>query len=52
MSQGDMDITSYYTKPKQLWEEAHAVSGIPRCNCAMCECEVSVRLKFILRNIN
>ena len=29
--QGDMDIASYYTKAKQLWDESNAVSTVPRC---------------------
>lgn len=42
--QGDMDIASYDTKAKQLWDESKAVSGVPRCTCGKCECEVNVRL--------
>ena len=44
LSQGDLDIASYYTKAKQLWDESHAVSGIPLCTCTKCECEVNNRL--------
>jgi len=33
LSQGDMDIASYYTKVKQLWDESNAVSEVPRCTC-------------------
>ena len=39
-----MDIASYYTKAKQLWDESSAVSGVPMCTCAKCECEVNGRL--------
>jgi len=28
LSQGDMDIVSYYTKAKQLWDESNAVSTV------------------------
>jgi len=45
LSQGDLDIASYYTKAKQLWDESHAVSGIPTCTCTKCECEVNSRLQ-------
>jgi len=44
LSQGDLDIVSYYTKAKQLWDEAGAVSNIPRCTCAKCECGVNGKL--------
>ena len=44
LSQGDLDIVSYYTKAKQLWDEARAVSNIPRCTCAKCECGVNGKL--------
>jgi len=37
LTQGDMDIASYYTKPKQLWDESNAVSIAPRCSCGKCE---------------
>jgi len=40
-----MDIAGYYTKGKQLWDESHAVSGVPRCTCAKCECGVNGRLQ-------
>jgi len=40
-----MDIASYYTKAKQLWDESHAVSGVPKCTCAKRECGVNGRLQ-------
>ena len=33
--QGDMDIASYYTIVKQLWDESKAISGEPRCTMEM-----------------
>ena len=46
LSLGDMDIPSYYTKAKQLWDESNAVSEVLAKN-------VSVRLmedcRIILR---
>jgi len=45
LSQGDLDIASYYTKTKQLWNESNTVGGIPMCNCVKCECEVNNRLQ-------
>ena len=39
-----MDIANYYTKAKQLWDEAHAVGGILKCTCAKCECGVNRKL--------
>ena len=44
LSQGDMDIASYYTKAKQLCDESNAVSEIPKCTCKKCECEVNGKL--------
>jgi len=44
LTQGDLDIASYYTKAKQLWDEFRAVNGIPICTCAKCECEVNAKL--------
>uniref|UniRef100_A0A7C8YWD1 Retrotransposon Copia-like N-terminal domain-containing protein n=1 Tax=Opuntia streptacantha TaxID=393608 RepID=A0A7C8YWD1_OPUST len=43
LSQGDMDIASYYTKAKQLWDESSAVSAIPRCTCKKCECDINAK---------
>jgi len=39
-----MDIASYYTKAKQLWDESNAVSEVPRCTCKKCECDVNGKL--------
>ena len=44
LSQEDMDIASYYTKVRQLWDKSSAVSNIPKCTCAKCECEINKRL--------
>ena len=44
LTQGEMDIASYYTKAKKLWDESHAVSEMPRCNCGKCECGVNGKL--------
>ena len=41
LNQGDLDIASYYTKAKQLWDEAQAVSGLPLCECTKCECGIN-----------
>jgi len=32
---------SYYTKAKQLWDEANVVSIAPKCTCKKCECVVN-----------
>jgi len=40
-----MDIASYYTKAKQLWDESSAVGGAPKCTYAKCECEINGRLQ-------
>ncbi|XP_019223549.1 PREDICTED: uncharacterized protein LOC109205298 [Nicotiana attenuata] len=37
LSQGVLDITSYYTKLKKLWEELNTLSKMTHCNCA-CTC--------------
>jgi len=44
LSQGDLDIVNYYTKVKQLWDEYRAVSNVPHCTCAKCECGVNGKL--------
>jgi len=44
LSQGDLDIASYYTKARQLWDEFAAVSGAPMCTCAKCECQINCKL--------
>jgi len=36
LSEGDLDIASYYTKAKQLWDESNTVGGIPMCTCTKC----------------
>jgi len=45
LSQGDMDIASYYNEAKQLWDGSNAVNSTPMCNCGKCECGVNRRLK-------
>jgi len=44
LTQGDLDIAGYYTKAKQLWDEAQAVNGLPTCDCKKCECGVNGKL--------
>ena len=44
LTQGDLDIASYYTKAKQLWDESSAVGGVPTCTCAKCECGINGKL--------
>jgi len=44
LTQGDLDIANYYTKAKQLWDEAKAVSGFPTCDCKKCECGINGKL--------
>ena len=44
LTQGDMDIASYYTKARQLWDESSAVSNIPKCTCGKCECGINGQL--------
>ena len=45
LTPGDLDIASYYTKARQLWDEANAVGGVPLCSCAKCECGVNGKLQ-------
>ena len=42
-SLGDLDIASYYTKAKQLWDESNAIGGLPKCTSAKCECTINVK---------
>ena len=44
ISQGDMDIASYFNKAKRLWDEFTAASASPQCTCCKCECEINARL--------
>ena len=44
VSQGDLDIASYFNKAKRLWDEFTAASASPRCTCCKCECEINARL--------
>lgn len=44
LTQGDLDIANYFTKAKQLWDESNAVSAMPLCTCAKCECGVNGKL--------
>jgi len=44
LTQRDLDIASYYTKTKQLWDESRAVSRVPTCTCAKCECAINDKL--------
>jgi len=44
VSQGDLDIASYFNKPKRLWDEFTAASASPRCTSCKCECEINARL--------
>lgn len=37
MSQGVLDITSYYTQLKKFWEELSTLSAKTQCNC-QCIC--------------
>ncbi|KAH0738811.1 hypothetical protein KY290_037516 [Solanum tuberosum] len=37
LSQGTLDITSYYTRMKKLWEELHTLSVKSQCNY-LCNC--------------
>ena len=45
ISQGDLDIASYFNRAKRLWDEFTAASMSPRCTCCKCECEVNTRLQ-------
>jgi len=45
ISQGELDIASYFNKAKRLWDEFTAASASPRCNCYKCERDINARLK-------
>ncbi|XP_019236838.1 PREDICTED: uncharacterized protein LOC109217062 [Nicotiana attenuata] len=38
LSQGSLDVTSYYTKMKKLWEELNTLTAKSHCTCN-CSCE-------------
>jgi len=39
-----LDIVSYYTKAKQLWDESRAVNNVPTCTCTKCKCGINGKL--------
>ena len=45
ISQGDLDIASYFNRAKKVWDELIAVGATPKCTCKKCECEVNERLQ-------
>ena len=49
ISQGDLDIVSYFNKAKKVWDEFTAVNGIHWCDCKKCECDVNGRLQNYLQ---
>ena len=44
LTQGDLDIVSYYIKAKQLWDESRAVNNVPTCTCTKRECGINGKL--------
>jgi len=40
-----MDIIGYFTKARQLWDESSAVSAVPKCIGAKCECGINGKLQ-------
>ena len=44
ITQGDLDITSYFNKAKKVWDEFTAIGELPRCDCSKCQCEVNAKL--------
>ena len=47
ISQGDLDIASYFNKIRKAWDEFNAAGATPRCNCRKCECDVNQRLLIL-----
>ncbi|XP_016458497.1 uncharacterized protein LOC107782168 [Nicotiana tabacum] len=44
LSQGTVDITSYYTKMKKLWEELNALNAHAQCSCqCICGAKASIQ---------
>ncbi|XP_049398988.1 uncharacterized protein LOC125862912 [Solanum stenotomum] len=43
LSQGSMDITTYYTKMKRLWEELGTLDNNNQCNC-VCICGAKIAM--------
>ena len=49
ISQGDLDIVSYFNKAKKVWDEFTAVNGMPWCECKKCGCDINGRLHQYLQ---
>ncbi|XP_016199804.1 uncharacterized protein LOC107640819 [Arachis ipaensis] len=61
LRQGELDVTSYYTKLKTIWEEIDNFRQIPSCECGItCQCDLGVirsqreedRIVKFLRGLN
>ncbi|KAL0448170.1 UNVERIFIED_CONTAM: hypothetical protein Slati_1944900 [Sesamum latifolium] len=40
VSQGDLSVTTYFTKVKKLWNEFACLVPAPKCSCGSCTCEI------------
>lgn len=41
IQQGNMTVSSYYTKLRGVWDEIRSISQIPTCSCKGCKCEIN-----------
>ncbi|XP_074378235.1 uncharacterized protein LOC141719761 [Apium graveolens] len=44
LSQGNLSISSYFTKFRTLNDELDALTETPRCDCGKCTCSVNEKL--------
>ncbi|XP_019164428.1 PREDICTED: uncharacterized protein LOC109160607 [Ipomoea nil] len=51
--QGDLTVSAYFTKLKNLWDELQVIRPLPTCKCdRMCDCELLDTLQQHLENDN
>ncbi|XP_074345925.1 uncharacterized protein LOC141684724 isoform X1 [Apium graveolens] len=44
LNQGNMSVSSYFTKFRSLNDELDALTDVPRCDCKKCTCSVNEKL--------
>ena len=42
--QGDMEVSDFFSKLANLWNELSNVAKVPLCNCSVCKCGASTKI--------
>ena len=45
LGQGTLNIASYHTKAKKVWDEMSCLAVLPSCTCSKCTCNVPQKLR-------